>query len=235
MSDVIVNKLAEGGKIWNPGNKGIIPPRYAKIVEGVFLWVGIVSTLFYFLLAVTLRIFGNFIIHTTDQKALTITTDTSAQNIMSWLGTVASCSLAFGLYLVVERKNPQTLPVRTISLAGSSQRFRERTAYAFSYGLILMLVLPWLGGAIVANGSKEGEKVSAIQEWATVQTGGLPVTEKQAVNIYQASKEFPVTGNHTNDLSRVEAKSITVGEDTIKFSISHSSENTVVFRIKENK
>lgn len=230
-----MSTLAEGGKIWNPGSKGIIAPRYAKLVEGIFIWTGVVSVFFYFLLAVELRIFGDFIIRTTDQKALTIATDASAQSIMAWLGVIAPCILVFGLYLLVERKNPQTLPVKTISLAGSSQRLRERTAFALVYGFILMFGLPWLGSAIVANGSKEGEKVSAIQEWATVQTGGLPVTEKQAVNIYQASKEFPVTGNHTNDLSRVEAKSITVGEDTIKFSISHSSENTVVFRIKENK
>lgn len=234
MSDVIVNKLAEGGKIWNPGNKGIIPPRYAKIVEGVFLWVGVVSTLFYFLLAVTLRIFGNFIIHTTDQKALTITTDTSAQNIMSWLGTVASCALVFGLYLVVERKVPQRLPVRTISIAGSSQRFRKRTAFTFTYGFILFLMLPYVGGAIANVGSQEGEKVSAIQKWATKRTG-LPITEKQAVSVYRASMAFPITGNYTNDLSRVETKSITVGEDTIKFSISHSSENIVVFKIDKNK
>lgn len=229
-----MSTLAEGGKIWNPGSKGIIAPRYAKLVEGIFIWTSVVSVFFYFLLAVELRIFGDFIIRTTDQKALTIATDASAQSIMAWLGVIAPCILVFGLYLFVERKNPQTLPVRTISLAGSSQRFRERTAFALVYGFILMLVLPWLGSAMIANGSKEGEKVSAIQEWATVQTG-LSVTKKQAVNIYQASKEFPVTGNHTNDLSRVEAKSITVGEDTIKFSISHSSENTVVFRIKENK
>lgn len=230
-----MSTLAEGGKIWNPGSKGIIAPRYAKLVEGIFIWTGVVSVFFYFLLAVELRIFGDFIIRTTDQKALTIATDASAQSIMAWLGVIAPCILVFGLYLLVERKNPQTLPVKTISLAGSSQRFRERTAFALVYGFILMFVLPWLGSTIVANGSKEGEKVSAIQEWATVQTGGLPVTEKQAVSVYQASMAFPITGNYTNDLSRVETKSITVGEDTIKFSISHSSENTVVFRIKENK
>lgn len=229
-----MSTLAEGGKIWNPGSKGIVSPRYAKLVEGALLWTGIASTFFYFLLAVILRIFGDFVIHTTDQNALTITTDTSASNIMLWLNIIAPGVLVFGLYLLVERKNPQRLPIRTISIMNAPQKFRERTVFAFVYGVLLMFVFTWLGGAILANENKEGEKIGSIQEWATTQTG-LEITKKQAASVYQASKEFPVTDNYTNDLSRVETKNITVGKDIVIFSISHSSKDTIVFRIEENK
>jgi hypothetical protein len=224
--------LAEGGKIWNPGSKSFMPPKYAKLIEGIFVGAGIVSMFFYFLLAVMLRIFGDFVIHITDQKALTITTDGSAYTIMSWLAYIAPIALVFGLYLMIERKSPQKLPVKTIAIMGAPQRFRERTVFAFSYCFILLLLLPYIGGTVTNAGSRERDKVSAIQEWASDQTG-LQITTKEANAVYEAAKKFPVTGNYVDDLSRVEIKSIKVGKNTIKFSISHSSENIVVFKVNK--
>lgn len=224
--------LAEGGKIWNPGSKSIIAPRYEKLVEGILIWTGIAGTFFYFLLAVLLRIFGDFVIHTTDQKALTITTDTSAQTIMMYLNIIAPCILVFGLYFLVERKNPQKLPIRTMTLYGFPQRFRERTVFAIMCGVVLIIAFTIAGGKILTNEVKEGEKVSAMQEWATTKTG-LPITKKQAASVYQTSKEFPITANHTDDLSRVKMKKITVGKDTVEFSVTHSSKDTIVFRIEK--